>query len=92
MEKKFPFEDEPNTATFVCSHVLNGERPILYVSHDEDGYWQFLCGGQHTEEDAKIVSLTKAFQLDESVGELAAMDYGKTAERESPEDGWRIRP
>lgn len=44
---KFPFSDAPNTACFTCCHVLEENKPILYVSHDEDGYWQFLCGGNH---------------------------------------------
>lgn len=44
-DMKFPFSDAPNTACFTCRHVLEENRPIRYVSHDEDGYWQFLCGG-----------------------------------------------
>ena len=34
--KKFPFSDAPNTACFTCCHVLEENKPILYVSHDED--------------------------------------------------------
>ena len=34
---KFPFSDAPNTACFTCCHVLGENKPILYVSHDEDG-------------------------------------------------------
>ena len=44
----FPFNDDPHTACIVCSHVLNKEEPITYISHDEDGMWQFLCGKEHT--------------------------------------------
>ena len=44
-DMKFPFSDAPNTACFTCRHVLEENRPIRYVSHDEDGYWQFLCRG-----------------------------------------------
>ena len=36
--KKFPFSDAPNTACFTCCHVLEENKPILYVSYDEDGY------------------------------------------------------
>lgn len=83
--KGFPFEDLPNTAAFVCCHVLNGEKPILRVSHDEDGYWQFLCGGEHKTEDAKIISLKAAYEIDTSTGGLSDMEYGKTAERKNKE-------
>ena len=39
---KFPFADALNTACFTCSHVLEEHKPILYVSHDEDGYWPLM--------------------------------------------------
>ena len=51
---EFPFYDAPNTATIICCHIINGEEPILFVSHDEDdGMWQFLCGKAHETDDAK---------------------------------------
>ena len=61
---KFPFSDAPNTACFTCCHVLEENKPILYVSHDEDGYWQFLCGGNHKEEDVRVVSLASIIKID----------------------------
>lgn len=86
----FPFKDAPNTACLVCKHVLDKEKPILYVSHDkDDGMWQFLCGCEHKEDDAKIVSLYSAFMLDQSVGELADMPCGYYAERESEKEKWK---
>ena len=43
--RKFPFKDKPNIACITCSHILDENKPILYVSHDyDDGCWQFLCG------------------------------------------------
>ena len=57
MMNNYPFPDPPDTACFTCRHILNEHKPILYISHDEDGSWQFLCGGIHREEDARIVSL-----------------------------------
>lgn len=91
MKNEFPFNDSPNTATFTCTHVLNGERPILHVSHDDDGYWQFLCGGSHTTSDARIISLAEAYDLDRSVGELAEMDYGHCADRSEAGGRWYVK-
>ena len=89
IDNDFPFADEPDMATIVCSHVLSGERPILYVSHDEDdGMWQFLCGEEHTEDEARIVSLMSAFELDKSVGILSDMPCGCYAERKTIDDNW----
>lgn len=89
--RKFPFADAPNTACFTCCHVLDEEKPILYVSHDEDGYWQFLCGGIHKEEDARIVSLAKILSIDETMSDLAELDYGEYAEAEDVTSDWTVR-
>lgn len=87
----FPFYDSPDTATIVCCHVVNRERPILFVSHDEDdGMWQFLCGESHNESEARLVSLKYAFDTDNSVGKLKDMPTGCYAERDSKEKPWRI--
>ena len=74
MTEKFPFADDLRTACFTCFHVLEEDKPILYVSHDEDGYWQFLCGKEHHQEEARIVSLVTILSIDESVGNLANLD------------------
>ncbi len=89
---EFPFNDASNTATITCSHVAEGHRPILYVSHDEeDGMWQFLCGKQHEESEARIVSLYSIFMLDHSIAELAGMPHGYVAGRKNKEAEWSIR-
>ena len=43
--KKFPFSDAPNTACFTCCHVLEENKPILYVSHGDCliGSWVVNC-------------------------------------------------
>ena len=30
--RKFPFKDKPNTACITCSHILDENKPILYVT------------------------------------------------------------
>ena len=91
MNIDFPFRDNPETACFTCCHVLNENKPILYVSHDEDGYWQFLCGGQHTEDDARIVSLAEIVKIDENIINLAELDYGEYAESEDEMSDWIVK-
>lgn len=87
-ENKFKFKDSENKAIFTCNHVLAGE-PILYVTHDSDGDWQFLCGNDnHTEENAKIISLKQVVELDKTVNDLFEMPVGVGAERESVEAKW----
>lgn len=88
---EFSFCDAPNTAVITCSHVLEDNKPILYVSHDEeDGMWQFLCGEQHDESEARIVSLYSIFMQDNSIAELAEMPCGYFAERKNQDEKWII--
>ncbi len=88
MKNNFPFSDSPDTTCFTCCHVLDEHKPILYVSHDEDGYWQFLCGGVHKEDDARIVSLAHILNIDDSITDLTDLDYGEYAEAEDSESDW----
>ena len=88
---KFPFSDAPNTACFTCCRVLEENKPILYVSHDEDGSWQFLCGGNHKEEDVRVVSLASILRIDETMEDLAELDYGEYAEAENVTSDWIVR-
>ena len=90
-KKTFPFYDKPNTAVFTCVHVLNKERPILHITHDENGDWQFLCGDNHREDEARIISLAEAYDIDKSVGKLAKMEYGSCADREDGNSDWIIK-
>ena len=91
-KKKFPFADSPNTACIVCRHILDEKRPILYVSHDEeDGCWQFMCGDEHVfTEDARVIALAEAFELDASISQVAGMPCGCFAERESAASAWQV--
>lgn len=86
---KFPYPKD--TACFVCNHVINKERPILYVTHEaEDGFWQFLCGhNDHDgDNDYSVISLEQASALDESINELYEMPLGVGADRESKSSNW----
>lgn len=86
---EFPFQDTPNTACLVCRHVLDGESPISYISHDkDDGTWQFLCSKSHREGDARVISLFSAFKLDESIGQVAGLPRGCFVERNSKSGSW----
>lgn len=85
----FPFSDAPNTAVFICSHILDGRENILFVSHDaDDGAWQFLCGKEHDESDARIVSLKYVLDLDPTIVKLKDLPLGCCAERKSKNDKW----
>ena len=85
----FPFDENPKVAVITCKHVMNENKPILYVSHDsDDGMWQFLCGGTHQEEDAMIVGLCEIYEHDNSLAALVELPLGCSAERKYVGDNW----
>jgi hypothetical protein len=88
---KFRFNESENTPCFVCDHVLDKLRPILYASHDkEDGSWQFLCGlDDHAASNAKMVSLKNATDIDPTINDLFEMPLGVGAVRETVASEWK---
>lgn len=89
-KSEYKFKDAKDKACFTCDHVLIKKNPILYVSHDEEGDWQFLCGqDNHTEANAKIISLKKATEIDQTINDLFEMPLGVGAERKTIKDKWK---
>lgn len=87
---RFAFDAPRHTAVFVCRRVREG-APILHVSHDDDGDWQFLCGGDHGEaagDPASLACLECTVARDASLNELADLPQGYSAGRERPGAAW----
>ncbi len=90
LQKRFPFEDAPNTLCFTCCHVVNDNHPIVYISHDEDDLWQFLCGKTHSEEEAIVVSLAEILKIDPKVGNFANLRCGEYAIADTETSQWTV--
>ena len=89
--KKFPFKDKPDTACITCVHIVDENKPVLYASHDsDDGCWQFLCGNAHDVEDSRVVSLREIYKLDNSIKNIANLEYGKKAYRKNADSKWIV--
>ncbi len=89
-KNEFKFKDPETTTTIVCDHVLNKERPILYAAHDGEQDWQFLCGKEdHTEKNAKVISLKQVTELDQTINDLYEMPIKVGAERINVKDKWK---
>ena len=84
----WPFHEGKNRSAITTRYVLEG-RPILLVSHDDDGDWQFVCGTTDLTEDGRVVSLKEILRLDGSTAELADLPVGWEASRGTPGKPWQ---
>jgi hypothetical protein len=88
------FPGPENQASYTCAHVLEQGRPILRVTHDDDdGAWQFLCGGLHASAaEGRVVCLGCTVGGDNSLRELADLPVGWCAHRDSVGGPWERSP
>jgi hypothetical protein len=89
----FRFDLDRHTAVLVCTHFFDDGQPLVRVSHDSDGDWQFLCGADHSQcsaEEAKMVCLEHVVAREPSVNGLAGMCTSHSATRASPAAEWEI--
>jgi hypothetical protein len=88
-DTSWPFYEGKNRAVFTTKPVLQDGHPILLVTHDADGDWQFLCGTTNRPKDGQLVSLGCIYQRDPSIADIADLPQGWIAEREAKESPWR---
>lgn len=84
------FQIPMDTSVFLCSHVFDEEQPVLYVSHDGDGDWQFVCGDSHDDSEPKLVCIEHVLERDSTLHEVANLKCNHTAERETVGADWQI--
>ena len=84
------FKECTNQAVFTCLHIIEENKPILYVKRDNEGDWQFLCGDNHTTEDARVIALQEIINIDPSVSKVSNLKCGQIAVRESKENEWKL--
>ena len=85
-----PLDDE--AMVFTCKRVWNDGEPIRYVSHDNDGAFQFLCGGNEHTGVEEVVYLHARHVLEKAPEQLCDLRYlrkGCFAERVA-DDKWNL--
>lgn len=88
MTDKWPFEDAPAVPVVTLKSIIREHKPILFVTHDEQG-WQFLDGEPvRSMEDARIVSLKSMLIWDPTIALLADLPMGWCASRNSTQEAW----
>lgn len=81
---------EKHTAAIVCGPVFRSERDVRLVTHDRDGWWQFLCGRSDCcdEKDARILGLGHLIERDPTLEDVLDLELGRCAERASKAAAW----
>ena len=88
----WPFDQPKNCATIVSKSIINGSKPILHVSHDEDDHgWQFLDGASEEIDDLVIIGLAHILEIDPSMSKLANLQPGYEASRANSHSEWIIK-
>src|SRR5262249_27846256 len=88
-DTSWPFHEGRNRAAFTTKPVLRDGHPILLVTHDQDGDWQFLCGTTNRPRDGQLVSLGCIFERDHTLAEVADLPEGWRAYRRAKGATWQ---
>jgi hypothetical protein len=88
----WPFKDPPDRRVYTTRFVVDKDFPILVVSHDPDGEWEFLCGTTDKPKDAREILLGEVVELDERLLEVADLPVGWRAVRGDPGAPWMQEP
>ena len=78
-----------NQAIFTTKFVLDDNSPIVYVSHDEDGDWQFFGEEEEVDAaDARVISLGAMIEIEPSVKDILWIPEGTQAWRDLESKEW----
>jgi len=69
-----------NQVVFTTKYVLENHSPIVYVSHDADGDWQFFGNEDDlNEDDARIISFGEILEINPTLKEILWIPEGMQA-------------
>ncbi len=92
---KWLFSDPPSTIAVTQRLVIERIEPVLFVLHDEDGYWQFLANAKQEEHIHQVdqifeLSLNELVTLDSSLTQVANLQKGWKAWRTDSKSPWNF--
>ena len=86
---RWKFPDDPHTTAYLSQTVFDKEEAITYVSHDENGDWQFL-GDKMADGGGPVIScLHHPIDDDSTIEEFHDLPTGWYATREKPGSPWQ---
>jgi len=84
----WPFSEATNTITYCTAKVARERFPVLQVSHDWDGDWQFLDATSEQPGECVLLCLGCVFERDSSLSQIADLPVGWSAWRSSLGAHW----
>jgi hypothetical protein len=90
-ERPWAFPDRPDARSFTTRRVAIEKAPIAFVSHDQDGAWQFIDAEPWVAEDVLLLHLGHVVEQDPTLEGLADLPIGWEASRDGPDAPWTRR-
>jgi hypothetical protein len=85
----WPFDQGPNVAAVTSTHITRDGLPVLLVTHyGDDDSWGFQSGQPVTMANAQVVAMKTVFRFDPSIVEVADLEPGWSAARDSVGSPW----
>lgn len=85
----WPFDQEPNVVAVTSTHITRDGLPVLLVTHyEDDDSWGFQSGLAVTMAEAQLVAMKTVFGIDPTIVEIADLEPGWSAFRESVGGQW----
>jgi hypothetical protein len=82
----------PDTPVIVQRTVIDGNRPALFVIHDDEGDW--LVGDGVSDPNlpgaSGVFHMSHLLAIDSTIGQTADLPVGFFAERSSPDEPWVV--
>lgn len=91
-ETDWPFAEPQDTEALTTKRIAFKNDPVLTVSHDPDGTWQFLDGQSHDVDDLILLHLRHVMDKYPEIGELADLPVGMEARRKDSGSEWSVTP
>lgn len=80
-----------NIYVFTTKFVVKNRSQIIYVSHENNGDWQFLGKEENLhEDDAMIISLGEILQQDPTLSSILDLPMGYEAIRKGIGTEWEL--
>ena len=75
---------------YACTHVIDAQRPVLYVCREAED-WMFACGGDdhaQSTDDWKVLHAGHLLSQDDTLRHVMDLDVDQQAERSATDEPW----